>query len=164
MVPDITKLFHWKYSSEFQTRYVCETWMPPQRPSSENCDLDIRPWQITLKLVPTERSCHKVTHVKYEGRNSYQSKDMANVSFCGQTMRQTNEKNCMYTGVIEFRQRKRFGPYGMLRAITSSLLILYFVYFQLNFKKQICFYLWNTLSYLQKHPCKRKGETAPSAK
>ena len=49
------------------------------------------PWYLTLNLVPPKRSCHKYTHVKYEGINSNQSKDMANVqSFCWQTARQTD--------------------------------------------------------------------------
>ena len=39
-------------------------------------DLDLAD---TLNLLPTEGSCNKYTHVKYEGPNSYQSKDMANV-------------------------------------------------------------------------------------
>ena len=34
---------------------------------------------MTLNLVPTERSCQKYTHAKYEGCKSYQSKDMAKV-------------------------------------------------------------------------------------
>ena len=56
--------------------------MPPQLPFFENCHLDIRPWpwQIILNLVSTERSCQKLySKVKYEGPNSYQSKDLANV-------------------------------------------------------------------------------------
>ena len=37
---------------------------------------------MTLDLVPRKRSYHKVyscEHVKYEGPNSYQSKDLGNV-------------------------------------------------------------------------------------
>ena len=34
---------------------------------------------MILNLVPTKRSCHKYTQVKYEGRNFYKSKDTANV-------------------------------------------------------------------------------------
>ena len=34
---------------------------------------------MTLNLVPTEGLVTRYTHVKYEGRKSYQSKDMANV-------------------------------------------------------------------------------------
>ena len=35
---------------------------------------------MTLNMVPAEKSCHKVcSHMKYEGYNSYQSNDMANI-------------------------------------------------------------------------------------
>ena len=34
---------------------------------------------MILILVPTKRSCHKYTQVKYEGRNFYKSKDTTNV-------------------------------------------------------------------------------------
>ena len=54
---------------------------------------------MTLNLVPTERSCERYTHVKYESCKSYQSKDMANVKVFGdkQTDAQTNRlaKNYM---------------------------------------------------------------------
>ena len=66
---------------------------------SENCDLYIRPWtwQITLNLLETEMSCH---NVKYEGPNSYQSKDMANVEVFAdkQTYKRINGQTNIWTG------------------------------------------------------------------
>ena len=73
--------------------------------------------QMTLKLVPTERSCHKVYYVKYEGPNSYQSKDMANVKVFKD--KQTGQK--LYTpsingwgggGIKKKKKKKKEGQNG----------------------------------------------------
>ena len=58
----------------------------------QNCDLDIWPlsWLMTLNLVSTGRSCHKV----YSWNNCYQSKDMANIKVFAdkETDRQMGQK------------------------------------------------------------------------
>ena len=47
---------------------------------------------MTLNLVPTERSCHKVYSCEIEGRKSYQLNNIANVKVFGdkQTDKQIN--------------------------------------------------------------------------
>ena len=71
---------------------------------------------MTLNLVPTERSCHKVYHVKYEGPDSYQSKDMANVKdFADQ---QTDRPTDKWTG------QKLSVPDLLIRGHTIRIIII----------------------------------------
>ena len=58
--------------------------------------------QMTMNLLPTESSGHKVNSGEYEGLNSYQSNDMADVKFCGQTNRQMDK------GININRQAKNY--------------------------------------------------------
>ena len=65
------------------------TVMPPQLPFFSKLRPWFWPWPMTLTLVPTEKSCHKV--YLCEIWRPYQSKDMANVKvFADKQTRQTN--------------------------------------------------------------------------